>query len=77
MITDLPVGRARLWAYLAERALADRNHILVRYENLATDPLGQLARFWMDFPWERSASLSSRAKKAVAATCSMRATMTP
>ena len=49
-ITDLPVRRARLWAYLAERVLADRNHILVRYEDLATDPLGQLARILDGLP---------------------------
>ena len=76
-ITDLPVRRARLWAYLAERVLADRNHILVRYEDLATDPLGQLARILDGLPVGTLREPIEPGRKSSAAKCSTRATMTP
>ena len=49
-IDDLAVRRARLWTHLAKRALADRNHILLRYEDLLANPLEQLDRILAGFP---------------------------
>ncbi|TJV24020.1 MAG: sulfotransferase [Mesorhizobium sp.] len=42
---NLPVKRAMLWRYLAERILEDRgNHVLVKYEDLVVDPSAELGK---------------------------------
>ncbi len=49
---NLAVRRARLWRYLAERVLDEREHAhdLVRYEELVADPQGTLARLLEGLP---------------------------
>jgi hypothetical protein len=49
---DLAVRRAKLWRYLAERILEDRanGHMLVRYEDLVTDPVAVLGELLDGLP---------------------------
>jgi len=49
---NLAARRARLWRYLAERVLDEREHAhdLVRYEELVADPQGTLARLLEGLP---------------------------
>ncbi|HEX6611959.1 MAG TPA: sulfotransferase [Hyphomicrobiaceae bacterium] len=49
---DLAVRRAKLWRYLAERILEDRTngHMLVRYEDLITNPMAVLGKLLDGLP---------------------------